>query len=71
MLSAGRGAERHDGGDVHAVEGDNELVGSLALGSERHCFLDGRIGVFLDPGFGDYDFVRYLGALFDSVLSKS
>ena len=56
---AGRGAERHDGGDVHAVEGDNELVGSLALGSERHCFLDGRTGVFLDPGCGDYDFVRY------------
>src|SRR5436305_13842596 len=59
MAGAGRGAERHDGGDVHAVEGDDELVGSLALGSERHDFLDGRIGVFLCPGLGGNDFVRY------------
>ena len=39
MAGAGGGAERHDGGDVHAVEGDDELVGGLALGSERHGFL--------------------------------
>jgi hypothetical protein len=61
IAGAGGGAERHDGRDVHAVEGDDELVGGLALGSGRHGFLDGRIGVFLDPGLGEYDFVRYQG----------
>ena len=36
---AGGAAQGHDGGDVHAVEGRDELVGRLALLGRRHGVL--------------------------------
>lgn len=38
VAGAGGGAEGHDGGDVHAVEGGDDLIGGLALESGRHGF---------------------------------